>query len=444
MEESRMEYNIDRTETVKTQRRKIGAFAVILFILLGILTTLTIVAGVLGMRNSLRVEVIKPGQDPFVFDRGNEETEKPETQASNHDAEQKPKEAFVPSEMPELDGIAPDLYGYDGSIFYNNPIPEIFNAVSDSVVAVLNYHSETINTHELFTVYGSGTGFIVSESGYVLTNAHVVEKAEKVTVRLTDGNEYDAAVMGSDAETDVAVLKIEAEGLKPVAIGDSDDIRVGEFVIAIGNPLDEKRLANTTTLGIISATARELTIDSYTNTYIQTDAAINFGNSGGPLLNMKGEVIGMNSAKSVTAGFDNYGNSLSAEGLGFALPINSVIEIMEHLLTEGDYQRPAVGITVADMTELMAARLDIPFSEGVLVYSVVKNGPAAAAGVLTGDIIVEANGITIKEKARLIELIGSCEIGDTIELKILRNGEYITCTISLSLKEEMDFDDIVQ
>lgn len=440
-----MEYNnntMQAPEKTVPRKKKISTFVLILFILLGILTTLVMMAAILGMRDSVHIELIKPGTDGFSF--GNEDTVPSEIVPGNMPGTVKEKEQFVPSEMPELDGVAPELKGYEDSIFFNNPIPEIYDAVSESVVAVLNYRSQKINAHELLTIYGSGTGFIVSENGYVLTNAHVVEKAEKVKVRLVNGDEYDAVVMGADTETDVAILKIEAAGLKAIAIGDSDDIHVGEFVIAIGNPIDEERLANTTTLGIVSATARELTIDSYTNTYIQTDAAINFGNSGGPLLNMKGEVIGMNSAKSVTAGYDDLGNSLSAEGLGFALPINSVIEIMEHLLTVGDIQRPAVGITVANMTELLAAQLDIPFSEGVLVYTVVKNGPADDAGVLTGDIIVEANGTMIKDKEQLIDIINACEIGDSIELKILRNGEYITCSISLSLKEDMDFDDIVQ
>ncbi|MDO4572037.1 MAG: trypsin-like peptidase domain-containing protein, partial [Clostridia bacterium] len=219
--------------------------------------------------------------------------------------------------MPELDGISPNIPG-----MIDNPIPDIFDAVSPGVVGVVNYQNLVINGREQLQVYGSGSGFIVSSSGYILTNAHVIEDASVVAIRFSDGEEVDAKVIGSDAETDVAVLKIERSGLSPLGLGDSDTVRVGEYVLAIGNPLDSDRLANTITFGIISAKAREITIDAYTNTFLQTDAAINFGNSGGPLLNMQGEVIGMNSAKTVTAGYDAYGNAISAEGIGFALPIN--------------------------------------------------------------------------------------------------------------------------
>lgn len=427
-------------------KKKLGAYTVVLLILLGIFTALvlfTVVLTLVTPAPDVHVDKIVPDDDFFSNPDIREEVPK---QQSDVQAQQetKPASEFTPSDMPTLDGVAPALGDYDGSIFYNNPIPDIYNAVSDSVVAVINYRTQKINAKQLLTVYGTGTGFVVSSEGFVLTNAHVIEKAEKIVVRLVNGEEYEATLMGADNETDVAVLRIDAQNLKAIALGDSDNIRVGEFVIAIGNPLDEERLANTTTLGIISATSRELTIDSYTNTYIQTDAAINFGNSGGPLLNMKGEVIGMNSVKSVTAGYDDYGNSLSAEGLGFALPINSVIEIMEHLITVGDIRRPAVGVTVATMSDYLAAELGIPFKEGVLVYSVVKNGPADLAGVLAGDIIVEANGKAITERDELVSLINTLDIGDTIELKIYRDGAYIDCTISLSLKADMDFDDIVE
>ena len=219
-------------------------------------------------------------------------------------------------------------------------------------------------------------------------------------------------------------------------------MRVGEFVIAIGNPLDSERLANTTTFGVISAKAREITIDGHTNTYLQTDAAINFGNSGGPLLNMRGEVIGMNSAKSITAGFDEYGNAVSAEGIGFALPINAVCTIMERLITEGSIERPAVGITVYTLTEAVAAEMELPLSSGIYVASVVTDGPASRAGVCAGDIILSANGRTITEQAELIAIINECSVGDSIRLEIFRNGDTFSCDILLADKNQMDFNTI--
>ena len=333
-------------------------------------------------------------------------------------------------EMPELDGTAPAI-----STDSMNPIPTVFEDVAPSVVGVVQYRT----MDGILDVYGTGTGFIVSSKGYLLTNAHVVEGAELVTVMLPDGEEIDAKVIGMDTDTDVAVLKIERDGLKALAIGDSDDVRVGEFVLAIGNPLDMKRLANTLTFGIVSAKSREITIDGQTNSYLQTDAAINYGNSGGPLLNMHGEVIGINSAKSVTAGYDSFGNPISAEGIGFALPINTAVEIMQILIEKGTVERPAVGITIYTLTETQAAKLNV--KEGVYVESVVKGGPAYQAGVKAGDIIIKANGKQISEQSELVNMINNCKIGDSIELVLLRNGEEITCTIQLGNKTELNFND---
>jgi len=345
-------------------------------------------------------------------------------------------------EMPLLDGRAPELSQFEQPGFWNNPIPVIFEQVSDSVVGVLNYTTVTVGDKELMAVSGSGSGFIISGEGYVLTNAHVIDGAEKVSVLLSSGVEIDAEVIGYDQETDIAVLYIAYEGLYALAVGDSQNIRVGEFVIAIGNPLETDTLANTTTFGVISAREREITIDGHTNTYLQTDAAINFGNSGGPLLNMKGEVIGMNSAKTITAGYDAYGNAVSAEGIGFALPIHRVCEIMERLITEGSIERPAVGITVYTINELIAAEMGLPFNDGVYVASVVTGGPASIAGIMAGDIIFSANGKEIKEQSELIDMINECQIGDTITVGIYRNGQEITCSISLGDKNQMDFNSV--
>ena len=336
--------------------------------------------------------------------------------------------------MPALDGIAPYIMSDE-----SNPIPDIFESVSSSVVGVINYTMQHYGTQDMLAIYGTGSGFIVSSEGYVLTNAHVVEDAQRVTVMLSSGEELDAIIVGADTQTDVAVLKVEKDGLKALSLGNSDDVRVGEFVLAIGNPLDLETLTNTLTYGIVSATNRQITIDGHTNEYVQTDAAINYGNSGGPLLNLNGEVIGMNSAKSVTAGYDAYGNAVSAEGIGFALPINTVVEIMQKLVTYGTIERPAVGITVVTLTETMAAQLDV--QQGIYVQSVVKGSPASAAGIKAGDVIVGANGKKVLEKEELIEIINSCEIGDSIELELVRKGETIKCTVQLGNKTAMDFND---
>ncbi|MEA4870791.1 MAG: trypsin-like peptidase domain-containing protein [Christensenella sp.] len=343
--------------------------------------------------------------------------------------------------MPSLDGVVPALPALPG--YESNPIPDIYDAVSPGVVGVLNYtQAQGANGKTVDALYGSGTGFVVSSAGYILTNAHVVDGASKITVQVYgEENERDAILIGSDTETDIAVLKVNNASLHPLVLGDSDQVRVGEYVLAIGNPLSTDELANTITYGIISANKREVTIDNYTNTYLQTDAAINFGNSGGPLINMKGEVIGINSAKTVTAGYDAMGNAVSAEGIGFALPINQVQKIMQVLITKGYIERPGIGITVSTVTADMAEATGVP--AGALVESVVKGKPADLAGVLAGDIILEANGEKIATHKQLVNLVLSCMIGDELKIKVYRDGQTLDLTIVIGNKTDMNFNDIV-
>jgi len=340
--------------------------------------------------------------------------------------------------MPSFDGIAPVVPG-----MVENPIPDIYDAVSPGVVGVLNYQLGTsAQGKDIDILYGSGTGFAISSEGYILTNAHVVDGASKLTVKVFgETEERDATLIGSDNETDSAVLKVEGVSLLPLKLGDSDQVRVGEYVLAIGNPLSSDELANTITFGIVSATSRQVTIDNYTNTYLQTDAAINFGNSGGPLINMSGEVIGINSAKTVTAGYDEMGNALSAEGIGFALPINQVQKIMAILITKGYVERPGIGVTVSTVDKTMAEENGVP--TGAIVLSVVKGRPADQAGIQNGDIIVEANGKTIETHEEFVNTVLNCVIGDELKVKLYRDGEYLELTIIVGNKSDMDFNDIV-
>jgi len=419
-----------------------NAFATIVIILVVALLALLVIGlfwpNLLGYNPSESYTAVTP--TPTAMPLESDGSVLPPTAADTAAPEATPMPAVDSKdrEMPNLDGIAPVVPGIS-----ENPIPDIYDAVSPGVVGVLNYQKVAgISGKEIEEIYGSGTGFAVSSEGYILTNAHVVDGASRISVQLYgDDQEREATLIGSDTETDIAVLKIEGVTLQPLKLGDSDQVRVGEYVLAIGNPLSTDELANTITFGIVSATTREVTIDNYTNTYLQTDAAINFGNSGGPLINMSGEVIGVNSAKTITAGYDELGNAVSAEGIGFALPINQVKKIMGILITKGYIERPGIGVTVSTVDEAMAEENGVP--GGALVQSVVKGRPADQAGILAGDIIVEANGKEIKTHEELVNIILNCMIGDEIKVKVYRNGDYKELVIQIGNKSEMNFDDIV-
>ncbi|MDD3401660.1 MAG: trypsin-like peptidase domain-containing protein [Eubacteriales bacterium] len=317
----------------------------------------------------------------------------------------------------------------------NNPLPDMIEAVTPSVVGVVTYAQSPYSSRDDLEILGSGSGFIVSSDGYVLTNEHVVDDAEQIRVLFSNGDEVVAELVGSDVTTDVAVLKIEADGLVPVTFGDSDTIRVGEFALAIGNPLDTSDLYGTVTFGIISAAAREINIDGFTNEYIQTDAAVNFGNSGGPLMSTKGEVIGMTTAKYVTAGYDEYGNSISAEGIGFALPINNVRLIMNQLIADGQIQRPGIGVSVYAINDIDAQQAGLV--AGVYVDSVTEGGPADLSGIKSGDVIVKMNGIETMELDAMTTIIRAASIGDEMKITVNRKGEEIELTIVIGDMNKM-------
>ena len=255
---------------------------------------------------------------------------------------------------------------------------------------------------------GVGSGFILSADGYVMTNAHVVDGADDVYVKLTDEREFKAKIIGSDKRTDVALLKIEGSNLPRLTIGDSDKIRVGEWVIAIGSPFD---LDNTVTAGIISAKARD------TGDYlplIQTDVAVNPGNSGGPLINMRGEVIGINS--------QIYSRSGGYMGISFAVPIDEAIRISEQLKASGKVTRGRIGVQIGEVTKDVAESLGMPKAQGALVQRVEPDSPAEKGGLQAGDIILKYNGIAIERLSDLPRLVGSTKPGTRAALTIWRKG----------------------
>jgi serine protease Do len=270
---------------------------------------------------------------------------------------------------------------------------------------------------------GLGSGFIISEDGYIFTNNHVVDKADKIEVKLADGKEYAAEVKGRDATTDLALIKIKAPAKLPYArLGDSDRSRIGEGVFAVGNPLG---LDHTVTAGIISATGRILGAGPYDN-FIQTDASINPGNSGGPLCNMAGEVVGINTA--IIA---------QAQGIGFAIPINMAKEILEDLKTSGKITRGWLGLTSQDITDDIRQSLKLKDNKGALVGNVFTGDPADKAGIKIGDVILEIAGQTVKDNRELGRIAATLRVGNKVNVKVFRNGKEITLPIVIAERKDL-------
>ncbi|MDE5569555.1 MAG: trypsin-like peptidase domain-containing protein, partial [Ruminococcus sp.] len=282
---------------------------------------------------------------------------------------------------------------------------------------------------------GTGTGIVMTEDGYIITNAHVIYdsseeyhagEAKAVSVLFSDKNEYDAKIIAYDVETDIAVLKIDETGFTPATFGNSDDLRVGELVIAVGNPLGFE-LFGSVTSGIVSALNREISINEKNMTLIQTDAAINSGNSGGPLLNSCGQVIGINSAK-MSSSYAS--GTASIEGLGFAIPINDARIIIDDLINNGYVTgRPQIGITAVDIDEMYSSYLGLPM--GIYVRSVAEGSAAEMAGLRTGDVIIGINDEAVTSMDELNAVKNQFKAGDTVTLKVYRDGEDIDIPLVL-------------
>lgn len=267
-----------------------------------------------------------------------------------------------------------------------------------------------------------GSGFIISKDGYIFTNNHVVEKADKIRVRLSDGKEYDASVVGRDAKTDIALIKIKPTNSLPVVeFGDSDKLRVGDWVIAIGNPFG---LAHTVTAGIVSAKGRVIGSGPYDN-FIQTDASINPGNSGGPLFDLEGKVVGINTA--IVA---------RGQGIGFAIPVNMAKELLSDLKTKGKVVRGWLGVSVQDVTEDIAKNLKLKEAKGALINDVFEGDPADKAGLKAGDIIIEINGKKIKNTREVLRIVALLSVGKKIEIKVLRDEKEKVFQIVIAERKE--------
>ncbi|MGI6031102.1 MAG: S1C family serine protease [Eubacteriales bacterium] len=302
-------------------------------------------------------------------------------------------------------------------------VSEIAAAVADSVVEIT---TETVQTGQMVGQYiaeGAGSGVIISEDGYIITNNHVVEGASKISVRLNNGESYEATLVGTDAQTDIAVIKIDAKGLQPAVIGDSDELEVGELAVAVGNPLGQ--LGGTVTDGIISALNREIVMDGNTMTLLQTNAAINPGNSGGGLFNGRGELIGVVNAKS--SGED-------IEGIGFAIPVNIAMKVADELMQYGYVKgRVDAGLSLVDIQDVQSAMMYRVSRLGVCVVGVQEGSPAESAGLQQGDFITAVDGQAVSSSSEIKSIFSKHSVGDTVELTVIRGNQQ--GTVQLTLRE---------
>lgn len=320
----------------------------------------------------------------------------------------------------------------DGTVSTENgSVVGVADAMKNKVVYIGVYgKSNSFSNSVQYAQIGSGSGFIVSQQGYIVTNYHVIEDGSSFKVTVNSQEEYNASVVGYDSYSDIAVLRIDGANkqFESVVMGDSTTVKVGEMAIAIGSPLGET-LNNSVTVGYISAKDREITSNSHTTKMIQTDAAINPGNSGGPLLNSNGQVIGINTMKSTLAGYDSYGNAISADGISFAIPISDALPIITEIIETGKYQRPGIGISYYTIDSEISQRNNIP--QGLLIRSVNSDSPASKAGLQVDDVIIGVEDKEIKTGTELNDILNTKKVGDTIKITVNRNGKNVDVSLTL-------------
>ena len=293
----------------------------------------------------------------------------------------------------------------------------IKSVVEQCANSVVEIQTESVtngsNPFQQYVSSGAGSGVILTQDGYIVTNHHVIEDANSITVRTRSGDEYNASLVGSDEQSDLAVLKIDATGLTPAVLGDSTTLEVGDLAIAIGNPLGE--LGGSVTSGIISALDREMTIDGQTMTLLQTDAAVNPGNSGGGLFNANGDLIGIVNAKS---------SGENVEGIGFAIPISTATDIIDELIANGEVtSRPTLGVSLYNVEdEMTASQLGVD-STGVYIVQIVDGGAADKAGLRSGDRIVSVDGSEVSSASDVRAALNKHKIGESISITVERNGQ---------------------
>jgi Do/DeqQ family serine protease len=276
---------------------------------------------------------------------------------------------------------------------------------------------------------GAGSGVIVTNDGYIVTNNHVIDNAQEILVSLYNGKAYRAKIVGTDPSTDLAVIKIDERELPDVKIANSDDVRVGDWVLAVGNPFN---LASTVTAGIVSAKARNIHIlsdNSAIESFIQTDAAVNPGNSGGALVNLRGELVGINTAIATPTG--------TFAGYAFSVPSNIVKKVVNDLIEFGEVQRGYLGVVIQDLTWQLAQDIGVNLSQGVVIADVARNGPADKAGLRRKDVILKVNSSTIQNTAQLLEIVASRKPGEQLDVEIQRDGKQKSVKVKLQEAKQL-------
>ena len=315
-----------------------------------------------------------------------------------------------------------------GGQHYNNPFDLFNDQFFDQFFPGLKNQRSYPGQPREYKQQGAGSGSIIDSKGHILTNNHVVGEADRISVRLFDGRGFKAKIVGTDPLTDLAVIKIEADNLSALPMGDSDEIRIGETVIAIGNPFG---LSHTVTMGIVSAKGRSnMDIADYED-FIQTDAAINPGNSGGPLLNLEGKIIGVNTAIFTRTG--------GYQGIGFSVPINMARKVMNQLIDKGKVSRGWLGVLLQDMNTDLAKALDVDDGKGALIAEVTKDSPADRGGLIRGDVVIKLNNKSIKNADHLKNEVGLTSPNTNIQLEVVRKGQKKTLTIKLGSRPSQGY-----
>jgi Do/DeqQ family serine protease len=322
----------------------------------------------------------------------------------------------------------------DFSLAAEKTVDAVVHVISTSISKTPTTMMEYIRGNGRPTLHqGSGSGVIISPDGYIITNNHVIDNASQLEVTLNDNTKYTASVVGTDPKTDIALLKIESDNLFPyIAFSDSNNVKLGEWVLAVGNPF---RLTSTVTAGIVSAKSRDLDqTDGKSQSFIQTDAAVNRGNSGGALVNTKGDLIGINTAITSQTG--------SYVGYSFAVPSNIARKVVEDILEFGEVQQAILGISASSLNSEIGSKLGINQTKGVFVASIEKGGAAEKGGLKKGDVIIELDGVEIGKFADLTGYLGSKRPNDTVGIKVIRNGNQQVVEVKLKKLEVYEIKDI--